>query len=385
MNKHIHPDELVTTVEDQGLLPTAPLVSVVITAYNHEDFIVQAIESALEQKTDFDYEIIVAEDKSTDSTSDIVLDFQRCYPEKVRLRLAQKNLYSQGIKPWAVTFPACRGKYIAMLDGDDYWTDSLKLQKQIAYLEDHPEAAGCFTDCCIADTEDFEVKSRSAWERGYVASYDQRACLTTLGSCYGTATLVFRRSVLIGGLADTFTNQICDFFLDLVITENGTLDYLPGKTAVYRIHSGGSWQRHSVSDNRRMHLLRISLLGKSPVIFGRYPSEISKLWTQFLRDYEYNLSLEYSNPLDCVTRVIDFCIAAHADPFRAVSDDFCLRQLGKGWRSLGSSGKNAIQRLRWLVSIAFSSPRLLCMCILFLTIQVKSSVRVRVASNSDQN
>jgi glycosyltransferase involved in cell wall biosynthesis len=247
LNKHTHPDELVTTVEDQGLLPTAPLLSVVITAYNHEDFIVQAIESALEQKTDFDYEIIVAEDKSTDSTSDIVLDFQRCYPEKVRLRLAQKNLYSQGIKPWAVTFPACRGKYIALLEGDDFWTDPLKLQKQVDLLEKHPKYAGCYHPVRVINDTQVEfppVYPSDDYQRDLDFSSFMRN-----NHCQ-TCSVVFRANLLQPYPAWMLNVMPGDWAIYLHLTQHGSMALVSEKMAIYRIHAGGTW---SVSDELSRH------------------------------------------------------------------------------------------------------------------------------------
>ena len=377
LNKHTHADELVTIIEDQGLLPTAPRVSVVITAYNHEGFIVQAIESALEQKTDFDYEIIVAEDKSTDSTSDIVLDFQRRYPEKVRLRLAQKNLYSQGIKPWAVTFPACRGKYIAMLEGDDYWTDSLKLQKQVDYLEAHLEAAGCFTDCRLEQNTGQVVKTVDAWLRDYETSYDQYSCLTKLGSCYGTATLLFRRLVFNEGLPDYFLKAGCDFLLDLIITEHGTLDYLSCKTAAYRVHDSGAWQGKKESANILTQLSRLAALGESPDMVDRYSGELKQLLEQNLREYQHKLTIELEDQLAVADHVIDSCKHRHPVLFQSIIKEFCLLQMRSGWRALGVTGKSFFQRTLWLASKVCFSPRLIPIAVRLLLGQGKASMRAK--------
>lgn len=377
LNKHTHADELVTIVEDQGLLSTAPLVSVVITAYNHEDFIVQAMESALEQKTDFDYEVIVAEDKSTDSTREIVLDFQRRYPEKVRLRLAQENLYSQGIKPWAVTFPACHGKYIALLEGDDYWTDPLKLQKQVDYLEAHTEAAGCFADCSLDQGDGQAVKTADAWLRAYDKSYDQHACLTKLGSCYGTATLVFRSLVFKSGIPDYFLKAGSDYLLDLVITESGTLNYLPYKTAAYRVQVSGGWQGNKESANLLTHLSRLNALGQSQEMAGRYDSDLRELWECNLREYQHKLAIELEDQLEVAHHMIDFCKQRHPSLFRQVADDFCVSNLQSGWRALGLAGKGFFQRVCWLLSVAYRSLHLMALALRMLISQGKSSFRAR--------
>ena len=117
------------------------LVSVVMIAYNVENYLTEAIESVLVQKTNFKVELVIGEDCSTDNTRKIALDYQMLYPHLIRVLLPPKN---QGLTPNCIaTHNACSGKYIALLDGDDYWTDDLKLQKQIDFLEKNPQYAGC--------------------------------------------------------------------------------------------------------------------------------------------------------------------------------------------------------------------------------------------------
>jgi len=107
-------------------------VSVLVTTYNHERYIAQALDSVLMQETDFDYEIVILEDCSTDATREIILAYQKRHPDKIRLRLAAQNQCSN--KPFAEEFQASSSPYIAMLDGDDYWTSPEKLQKQVEFL-----------------------------------------------------------------------------------------------------------------------------------------------------------------------------------------------------------------------------------------------------------
>src|SRR5947207_637489 len=118
-------------------------ISVIVLTYNHEKHIAQALDSVLVQETNFDYEIIIAEDCSTDRTRSIVLDFQRRNPDKIRLVLPAKNLGCHGNRVFAQAFELAQGQYVALLDGDDYWTSPTKLQKQADFLDAHPEYALC--------------------------------------------------------------------------------------------------------------------------------------------------------------------------------------------------------------------------------------------------
>jgi len=117
-----------------------PLVSIVMIAYNVEHYIEKAIESVLSQKVDFIYELVIGEDCSTDNTREIALKYESEYPEKIRVLQHPENL---GLTPNCVaTHNACRGKYIALLDSDDYWTNDNKLQMQVDFLEENSDYAG---------------------------------------------------------------------------------------------------------------------------------------------------------------------------------------------------------------------------------------------------
>ena len=112
---------------------TTPLVSVICTIYNHRPFIEQAIESFLMQQTNFPFEIILHDDASTDGTSDIIRTYAAKHPDLIVPVIQTENQYSKGVMPLgqsAISY--ARGKYVAWCEGDDYWIDPLKLQKQIA-------------------------------------------------------------------------------------------------------------------------------------------------------------------------------------------------------------------------------------------------------------
>lgn len=118
------------------------LVSIFMITYNHEKYIAQALESILMQKVDFEYEIIIGDDYSTDKTRDILKSYKERYPERIKLILRDKNI---GVTNNVIeVYKNCTGKYIAMLEGDDYWTDKNKLQIQVDFLEDNIEYSGCF-------------------------------------------------------------------------------------------------------------------------------------------------------------------------------------------------------------------------------------------------
>ena len=187
-------EQYVDKVEDWEQLPDEPLVSVCITTYNHEDFIADAIEGALMQETDFPYEIIIAEDNSTDATGDIVLDYQRRYPGRIRLRLAEENLYSKCRRyPIWGLHGASRGKYIAQCDGDDYWTGAKKLQRQIDVLEANPDFAGSFHETKDVDYESGEVIEVRAENTSDTISAEDTI---SRGTHFHTSSFVYRQDAV---------------------------------------------------------------------------------------------------------------------------------------------------------------------------------------------
>jgi glycosyltransferase involved in cell wall biosynthesis len=135
---------------------SCPLVSVHMITYNHAPYIAKAIEGILQQKTDFPIELVIGEDCSTDGTREIVFDFQRRYPDIVRVITSETNV---GMMPNGLrTDRACRGRYVAYCEGDDYWPHPEKLRKQVAFLEAHSDYG-----LVHSDVELFDVSTRVAF------------------------------------------------------------------------------------------------------------------------------------------------------------------------------------------------------------------------------
>lgn len=126
---------------------TMTLVSTITTAYNHEPFIRECIEGFLMQKTTFPVELVIHDDASTDNTADIIREYESKYPNLIKTIYQTENQYSKRVNIWNNLFTNhSKGKYIAICEGDDYWIDPLKLQKQVDFLEANPEYSMCFTN-----------------------------------------------------------------------------------------------------------------------------------------------------------------------------------------------------------------------------------------------
>jgi glycosyltransferase involved in cell wall biosynthesis len=218
-----------------------PKVSVFMITYNHERFIAQAIESVLMQQTDFSYELVIGEDCSTDRTRQICKEYQEKYPDKIRLLLAEKNL---GIRENGLrTLRACRGQYIAFLEGDDYWTTPRKLQMQTDFLDSDPDFALCFTREDMIDESDGKgVRPRPR---------DIREVTTIEDICQddyiSSPTVIFRNNPAI---KDEFTPdcQTFDWILWVFIAQYGKIKFIDEVTAVYRFHKGGIFSKQNYTD-----------------------------------------------------------------------------------------------------------------------------------------
>jgi len=149
---------------------TEPLVSVTVITYNHIPFIAQAIEGVLQQETTFPFELVIGEDCSTDGTRGIVCEYQKKYPEIIRVITADKNVGRT--QNFYRTIKVCRGKYIAFCDGDDYWHRPDKLQNQGDYLEAHPECGLVLADCDIYRAKSKRLITSFNYRNGFKSPAD---------------------------------------------------------------------------------------------------------------------------------------------------------------------------------------------------------------------
>lgn len=126
------------------------MVSVFVTSYNHERFIRDCLDGIISQKTNFPIEVLAFDDASTDKTPSIIREYAEKYPDIIIPLLQSENQCQKGIKPWGqILAPKSRGKYIAICEGDDYWTDPDKLQKQVDFMESHPDFTFCFHNAIL--------------------------------------------------------------------------------------------------------------------------------------------------------------------------------------------------------------------------------------------
>lgn len=205
------------------------LLSVCMVSYNQEAYVRDALDSVLMQKTNFEYEIIVSDDCSKDNTVQVVKEYYDQYPNKIRILTGDKNLgYPNNQRR---SLEAAKGKYIALCDSDDYWTDPYKLQKQIDYLETHPECAICFHN--VMHIYDGNVAPRSLLNPLDFPTELTAEDMITRKWFLPTNSEVFRREYL--SFPDWYDSVLhIDYVLNLLMSFRGTLHYMPDVMAVYR-------------------------------------------------------------------------------------------------------------------------------------------------------
>lgn len=212
-----------------------PLVSVMMVTYNQEAYVATALDSILTQEVNFDYEIVIGEDYSTDRTRAIISDYQQRYGSRIRPLFHEKNL---GVSHnWVFTMQQCQGKYIALLEGDDYWTNPHKLQKQVDFMESHPDFSMCFHN------------ARVLYEGGvnppasHLMTQIQKSELTlddvTRDWHIATGSVMYRQAAMPDLPVWVHDSVVIDLPLLSSLAKAGRVGFLNEEMGVYRVNSGG--------------------------------------------------------------------------------------------------------------------------------------------------
>jgi len=217
------------------------MVSICCITYNQVEYIRDALEGFVNQKTDFGYEVLIHDDASTDGTADVIREYANRYPDMIKPILQKENQYSKGLTNVSGTynFPRAKGRYIAMCEGDDYWIDETKLQKQVDFLEAHPDCS------MVLHSAKVDVQGRAVTEHS-MRPYDKDRRITPeeiidKTSGYPTASLMFRTD-MVKNLPDFYNNApIADIPLQLLAAASGWAYYMDREMCVYRLGGAASW------------------------------------------------------------------------------------------------------------------------------------------------
>jgi glycosyltransferase involved in cell wall biosynthesis len=213
-------------------------ISVIVTAYNHEQYISQCLESVLKQRGDFQLEVIVGDDYSTDNTRKIIEEFQQKYPTVIIVLPPDKNL---GItKNLQRCLNACSGKYIAICEGDDYWTDESKLEKQKDLLEIRKDYSMCFSAILLY----YEEKNLAMPHHAQSLLTKDAITIEDLieNNCIGNFSCCMYRTDIVKKLPQgIYDLNVDDWIFNMACSQFGKIGFIQDKMSVYRIHSRGAW------------------------------------------------------------------------------------------------------------------------------------------------
>ncbi len=217
------------------------MVSISCITYNHEDYIEDALDGFLMQKTNFPYEILVHDDASIDRTSDIIKEYELEYPDLVKPVFQTENQYSKGVKVGCFNKKRARGKYIAICEGDDYWIDPYKLQKQVDFLESNPKCSMCYHAAAIFD-------ARLRKRVGIIRPYNKNLILNGKKLFYGggnvcpTASIVYKKICMDSPPSFYYSSPVGDHMLALILSNKGEIAYLDELMSVRNLWVPNSWQ-----------------------------------------------------------------------------------------------------------------------------------------------
>jgi glycosyltransferase involved in cell wall biosynthesis len=222
-----------------------PTLSIVMIAYDMERFIRQAIDSVLAQRVDFDYELVIGEDRSTDRTREIILEYAARWPDRIRPILRDVNLGMN--RNFVETLRQARGRFVALLDSDDYWTSPDKLQRQMDFLRSHPECSICFHNTLVVyedgsvPTHPFHVARPEHLISRRVPKPISTLADLAAGNFIQTGSVMFRAG-LYDALPDWYLEMpTFDWPLHVLNAEHGSIGYIDELLGAYRVHPAGFW------------------------------------------------------------------------------------------------------------------------------------------------
>lgn len=263
------------------------LISICCITFNHELYVAQALDSFLLQESSFPYEIVISDDCSTDRTLEILKQYKERYPDLIRLHTNTTNI---GMMPnFLKALMACKGEYIAICEGDDYWTNPFKLQKQVDFLEANQDFSVCFHRVEeLRNVKDFvkdTLVQNSESERVFTKSDILK------GNFIHTPSVVFRNH--FDELPEwVLQMQVGDYPLHIYNASFGKIKYFPDVMAVYRLHNSSSWSSlHDFIRQRIWMILLCNIISKANLLPEDNEilyDQLSSMFTMFRKECLYN-------------------------------------------------------------------------------------------------
>ena len=225
-------------------------VSIICSAYNHEKYIRTTIEGFLMQKTDFKFEVLIHDDASTDKTARIIREYEEKYPEIIKPIYQSENQYSKGIKvAKTYIYPKIKGEYVALCEGDDFWTDEDKLQTQVNFLKKHPEYVACAHAHKQIDMRDNSETEKHAFN--YSGTVTASQIIQGDGNLFATNSTVYKKEAFLTNMIFRENSPVGDYPLMIQMAFLGKVYYIDKVMSCYRFMVPGSWsERNMINDEK---------------------------------------------------------------------------------------------------------------------------------------
>ena len=304
-------------------METTPFVSIICTVFNKEPWLKKTIDSFLAQQTEFSFEIILVDDASTDGSRSIIQDYQENYPNLIRAFYQDEN---QGIaKTWVAICKEARGYYIARCDGDDFWIDPLKLQKQVDLLASRPDCRWSNTDFDIYD-EHGNFVSKAGFANHTIPLADTyEKMLATRGFTMASTWLVDRDLMLEVNQELDLTTSDDTFNLQLELFQRTSLAYLNEATVAYTINQGSDSRP---TDFRKLERRFHKLLQTQLEYLDKYPNADFKEMTKILLERNNTYEIHLSKPTDSLSPIgMESVTIYYGDEENTYSEDRTLTKL----------------------------------------------------------
>lgn len=263
------------------------MVSVICNTFNQEKYIEKAIKSFLMQKTDFTFEVVLHDDASTDGTRDIIKKYEKEYPDIIKPIYETENQYNKNARiTLDISLPAARGKYFAICEGDDYWVDPYKLQKQVDYLESHPDCTLCIHNALQVNSEDKQI--------GYVRTTEADSEIPVedvirRGGGMCATNSIMSRTELMKDVPDFYKDHSIDYFLQIYLSICGKTFCFSDVMSAYRVNADNSWTSRMRKNKNMMknHYLRVVNSLKKLNLYTNY--KYQKVIEQKVLEFEYSV------------------------------------------------------------------------------------------------
>ena len=226
---------------------TEPEVSVLLVTYNHAKYIRQALDGVMMQQTSFDVEVVIADDHSQDSTLEIIRERGGCGP-RVRILPTEGKLgitqnYKRG-------FDACRGRYVAVLEGDDFWISPRRLELLYTFLQQHPECPLCFNRIIRLDEAAGDAALHPTFGAGDESGFFTARQLARENFIGNMSTCVYRRDAIDGLEPQLWSLKFREWPFNIVVARRGLIGYVSDVMSVYRAQPGGIWSQKAPAEQR---------------------------------------------------------------------------------------------------------------------------------------